>query len=72
VLLDCGEGTRAELRRRVGPEEMRPAVHRVHRLAAGRIARKELGDADIRLVERLDERVESVFGNRGVGHDRGV
>src|SRR5438093_6521223 len=39
------------------------------RLPMWRVAGIHLGGADVRFVERLDERIERILGNRGVGHD---
>ena len=59
--------TAAQLLRRVGLEQMRAAVDDVHRLPRGRVAGKPLGDADVGLVEQVEDRDERLVRNRG-GH----
>ena len=60
--------TRAELLRRVGLEQVRAAVDRVHRLAQRGVAWKLLRDADVAFVERVEKRAQRVFRNRRVCH----
>ena len=71
VLLQRAQRQRAELLRGVGLEQVRAAVDGVHRLPRGRIAGKLLGDAHVRLVERIEKRGQRGLRNRGIGHDAG-
>jgi len=59
---------RAELLRGVRFEEMRASIDDVHRLTMRRIAGEAIGDARVRLVEREQQRVHRVVGNRRVIH----
>ena len=68
VLVERPQRHRAELPRRVGLEQVRAAVDRVHRLALRGVARKLLRDADVAFVERVEKRAQGVFRNRRVSH----
>ena len=68
VLVERPECHRPELLRRVSLEEVRAAVDRVDRLALGRVAGKQLREADVALVQRVQKRGHRVLGNRRVGH----
>jgi len=62
VIVERAQRKRAKLLCRVGREQVGAAVHRVNRLAARRVAGKELRGANVGLVERLEKRVERVLG----------
>src|SRR5262249_22848235 len=62
----------AELLRRVRLGEMRAAVEDVRRLRPRRMAGKWLGNANVRIVERVDERRQRVLENARVAHVAGT
>ena len=68
MVVKGAERDRAELLHGVGGDEVRATVHRVDRLPLRRVAREQLGEADVGLVERFDECVQRVLGDAGVGH----
>src|SRR5207244_9741897 len=65
VLLQCAQCELPELLRRVGLEQLRAAVHGVHRLAGGRIAGKAFDEARERRVERRGGAADVVVAERG-------